>query len=309
MTNLRFNDVRVMLADSRTHIRNTLKTALSHAGLENIEHAARLDQVAEGLDQGLGPDILICDIGLEGGDTCAAIDAIRHHEMGRNPFLCILGITWNPTETEVDRAINSGIDLLVAAPMSPGQILNRLESLVRNRLPWVVTGDYVGPDRRKRLERAQNLPLMQVPNTLKEKTMGTWDPQRLRSEIAHAISDVSARKIERQAADVTQLADMIVAQSALPGPTMVRAHMDRLYTLVVGLDRRSEQRGFGHISELCRACVGIVEKMRSSDGAVADKDMQLLKHLAMAIRTAMDPSSGAESIAHDIARTVIGAGR
>jgi DNA-binding response OmpR family regulator len=153
MSNLRFNDVRVMLADSRSHIRNTLKTALTHAGLENIEHATRMDQVTEGLEQGLGPDILICDTGLEGGDTSEIIDAIRHNDIGRNPFLCILGISWNPTESEVDRVITSGIDLLVAAPMSPKQILDRVESLVRNRLPWVVTGDYIGPDRRKGSQR------------------------------------------------------------------------------------------------------------------------------------------------------------
>lgn len=307
MNNLRMNDVRVMLADSRTHIRNTLKTALTHAGLENVEHAGRMDQVAEGLDQGLGPDILICDIGLEGGDACAAIKAIRHHEMGRNPFLCILGVTWNPVEKEVDRAINAGVDLLVAAPMSPSQILSRVDSLVRSRLPWIITGDYVGPDRRKGPDRAQNLPLRHVPNTLKEKALGTWDPQAMRSQIAHAISDVASCQIERQAIDITRLADLIVAQASLPGPTMVRAHVDRLYTLAVNLDRCARQRGFTHISELCQACVGIVEKTRGNDAVPADKDMRLLKHLALAIRSAMSPESGTALLAHDIARTVIGA--
>lgn len=308
MSNLRFSDVRVMLADSRTHIRNTLKTALAHAGLENIEHAGRLAHIADALDQGLGPDILICDIGLEGGDTCRAIGAIRHHEIGRNPFLCILGITWNPTEAEVSRAINAGVDLLIAAPLSPTQILNRIESLVRNRLPWVITGDYVGPDRRKGADRTQNMALVEVPNTLKEKALGTWDQQRMRNQIAHAIGDMSSRRIERQAAGITRLADLIVAQSSLPGPTMVRLHMDRLYSLVTDLDGRARRRGFTHVSQLCGACVGIVEKMRAQDSIPAERDVLILKHLAVAIRTAMNPHSGAERIACDIARTVAGAG-
>jgi DNA-binding response OmpR family regulator len=308
MSNLRFNDVRVMLADSRTHIRNTLKTALSHAGLENIEHAARLDQVAEALDQGLGPDILICDIGLDGGDACEIIDDIRHNEVGRNPFMCILGITWNPTELEVERVINSGIDLLVAAPMSPKQILDRVESLVRNRLPWAITGDYIGPDRRKGSDRAQNLPLVSVPNTLKEKALGTYDASRVRSDIAHAVNDLAARKIERQAVTITELADLIVSQSSLTGPTMVKSHIDRLFGLVTDLDRRAAKRGFTHISELCAASVTVVRKMRNADTPPLDKDVQLLKHLALAIRTAMTPAGGAELIAHDIAQTVIGAG-
>jgi DNA-binding response OmpR family regulator len=298
------NDVRVMLADSRTHIRNTLKTALTHAGFENVEHAARIEHVAEGLEQGLGPDILICDIGLEGGDACASIEAIRHHEMGRNPFLCILGVTWNPVESEVDRAINAGIDLLVAAPMSPSQILNRVESLVRNRLPWIVTADYVGPDRRKAADRAQKLPLRDVPNTLREKAIGTWDAQAMRSEIAHAINDVTSCQIERQAVDITRVADLIVFQASLPGTTMVRAHIDRLHALVTDLDRRARQHGFTHISELCEVSVGIVEKTRADSGMPSEKDIQLLKHLAVAIRTAINSDAGTELVAHDIARTV-----
>jgi DNA-binding response OmpR family regulator len=307
MSNLRFSDVRVMLADSRAHIRDTLKTALTHAGLENIEHAARMEQVTEGLEHGLGPDILICDVGLEGGDACDIIDGIRHNDIGRNPFVCILGIIWNSTEGEVDRVINSGIDLLIAAPMSPKQIIDRVESLVRNRLPWVVTGDYVGPDRRKGSEREQNLPLLQVPNTLREKSLGTFDSAKMRSEVAHAIADMSSRKIERQAATNTELADMIVQQTRRSGPTMIKAHIDRLHELVLDLDHRAAKRGFTHISELCTACVGVAEKMRGSDKPPADKDIQLLKHLSMAIRTAMNPDGRAEVIAHDIAQTVIGA--
>lgn len=87
---IKYDDVQVMFADPRTHIRSTLKVALSHAGLENIEHTRNLNGVTDAIEHSIGPDILICDMGLGDGEIIDFISHVRHNDLGKNPFLCEL---------------------------------------------------------------------------------------------------------------------------------------------------------------------------------------------------------------------------
>jgi DNA-binding response OmpR family regulator len=303
---LKYDDVRLILADPRTHVRSTLKIALAHAGIEGIEHTGSIKNVNEALEQAVGPDILICDMGLGDGEACEFISAIRHNQVGRNPFLCIIGVTWTSTVKDVTRVIDSGVDHLVSAPMSPQQILVRIKALVKNRAPFVVTSDYIGPDRRRLEREASKIPLFNVPNSLQEKVEGSWDPNRFDQYIKSAVDDLSARRIDRQAEDIMVLASLIADQSATHSATQKEANFNRLAGMVVDMDRGASNQGFYHISELCRACVGIVDEIRAAGGYDVKKDLELLKQLGRAIRTALYPENTSGTVARDIARTVSG---
>ena len=302
---LKFDDVQVMLADPRTHIRSALKVALTHAGIDNIEHTGSMEAVTDAIEHSIGPDILICDMGLDDGEICETISEIRHNDLGMNPFLCIIGVTWKPEAKDVVRMINCGIDHLIRAPMSPQQIMARITSLVHHRLPFIVTADYVGPDRRKTLRPDMDLSVVDVPNTLRAKTTGTWNPRQFERELSGAIGKVNTRKIDRQAAIIEQLADMIATQAAEEnGAARVRPLVERLTHLVIEMDRRAQEYGFHHVSELCKACVSVVKELQETGTAPRAKDMELLTHLGMAIRAALSPAERAPRIAHDIATIV-----
>ena len=303
---IKYDDVRLILADSRTHVRSTLKIALAHAGIDGIEHTGSIKIVTECLEQPVGPDILICDMGLDEGHACEFINSIRHNEVGRNPFLCVIGVTWTATVRDVTRVIDSGVDHLVCAPLSPQTILVRIRALVKNRAPFVVTSDYIGPDRRQLQREASKIPLFDVPNSLHEKVSGIWDPNRFNRKIKDAVGDLSARRIDRQAEDIMILAGLIAEQSVTRGAAMMAANFDRLARMVLDMDHCANSQGFYHISELCRACVGIVDEIRESGGYDVNKDLELLKQLGRAIRTALYPDIDSDDIARDIARTVSG---
>ena len=306
--NPKYDDVDIILVDPRVDIRTTLKTALTHAGIENIEHTGGIGRVTDAIEQSLGPDILICDMGSNEGEACNVVSAIRHNDIGRNPFLCVIGITWSPTAGEVAQVMNSGVDHLISAPLSPSQILTRIRALVNNRAPFVVTSDYAGPDRRQRQRRDTSYPTFQAPNSLKNKVESKWDPDGFERETGLAIGTLSSRKIDRQAEKIMSLSDLISHHSAGRAPaTMIDAHMRRLDTLVREMDRRATRQGYYHISELCRACVGIVDEISGSDVRESAKDLELLKELGRAISAALFPEENATEIAHDIARTVSGA--
>jgi hypothetical protein len=53
------------------------------------------------------------------------------------------------------------------------------------------------------------------------------------------------------------------------------------------MDRRTAERGIQNVTELCRAYVGVVPEMKVDDATPTDKDLEVLKHLGMAIRAAL----------------------
>ena len=64
--------------------------------------------------------------------------SIRHNEIGKNPFIAIIAVTWDPTVVTIDRVANSSADFILAAPFSPQQLLDRINSLVHHRVPFIV---------------------------------------------------------------------------------------------------------------------------------------------------------------------------
>src|SRR5690606_19027072 len=71
-------------------------------------------------------------------------------------------------------------------PLSPGRLLERMAHLAYNRLPFIATTDYVGPERRRANDRPSAIPRLDVINTMHEKVMG----RRLSSmQLTRAVND------------------------------------------------------------------------------------------------------------------------
>jgi CheY-like chemotaxis protein len=302
----KYQDVQVLLAEPRTHIRGTLKIALNHAGLEKVEHTGNYEKVVDSLERSANLDILICDMDLENGEICNVISRLRQNKFGINPFLCILGFTWRPEAQDVVRMVNSGVDHLITAPVSPAQILIRIKSMVRNRVPFVVTSDYIGPDRRHNTRRSNDFPTMEAPNSLRDKALDSWDAIEFSHQLDGAVGMINASKISRQAEKIAFIADAISTMSNdRKSALVIQPFIERLGHLVEDMENRVEKRGYQHISELCRACVGVVDEMKSTESLPSEQDIDLLKHLGMAIKGALEPFESSKTIAREISETVV----
>lgn len=307
MTNLRLGDVQVVLAESRTQVRTGLKGALAEAGLRNIVDVGRIKTLTEAITQAVPPDVVICDTELAGeGGVCEMVRKVRHKEIGSNPFLCIIAVTWNPTADEVDRIIACGVDALLAAPFAPQQIIDRIDTLIHNRKPFLVTSDYVGPDRRHESDlRKTTIPMLEAPNSLRAKAMGDWDLASMRDAIVNASGEIKNQQVERQAADIAHITEQVIAQSSMAGPDMSAAHLDRLRELLKALDGHAEDLELVHLCELCRSARKLVQKMGKTFGARREKDLQLLHQMSLAIVAGATPRAREDkTIAHSIAKTV-----
>ena len=303
MANFKLNDVRVILADSRSNVRSLLKSAFLDIGIRKVIDANKIEQVIDIVGHEESSDVVICDTGLS-DELCDLVKDIRNNKIGRNPFVCLLGITWNPVRADVERMVDAGVDSLIAAPMSPQQMFDRINTMVQDRVPFVVTRDYVGPDRRKDAERSPGRSLMEVPNTLRAKALGEWNAVEVERDIKRAIVEVRTRKMEIQAIDIAHFVELMIEHLDTPGAKLEHSRLVQLRKVLINLFKTANRLKMTHLDELSQATIPVIDTLLEAYAEPSMNDLELLKQMSMAIRTALNPEARVKDVAHDIAVTV-----
>jgi DNA-binding response OmpR family regulator len=175
MAKFDFSDVDVLLIDPDRGAQESIKMILRNNGFRIIREGTTLAEIEAAFAEQM-PDILISECQLGGNGFQRMIHQMRHHEIGKNPFLPVIALTAAPTPEIVKRVVNSGADDLIPKPVSTGHLLKRIETLILARKPFVVTSEYIGPNRRTAHDRPEEIPLIDVPNVLKVKATGESDP-------------------------------------------------------------------------------------------------------------------------------------
>lgn len=306
MNDLKLKNINMVLVDPRTQVRTGLRMALNEAGLNNanIVDGPDMGTVQEALMQSNPPDLLICDAASVGGDMVKTVNSIRHNEIGSNPFLAIIAVTWDPTIVTVNRVANSGADFILAAPFSPQQLLDRINSLVHNRVPYIVTSDYIGPDRRDNLREKSDIPLIDVPNSLREKAIGTFNAKQFRSQVNGAIGNINGQKMERHAVTVARHAEVLAEQYSNDRDSVDSNRLEQLQTAVADLRWRARDAGLLPIIELCEALQNVVTRISEGADRMPEKEFELMKQLSYAIRQSFAVTDQDAVIVHDLAHAV-----
>ena len=183
--------------DPQSNLLRTIRDTMNHEGFRGMTNFGSLETVCDALNAAT-PDVLGAE--LEDDSVCLTINELRHSETGRNPFVPVIVTTWEPDQNLVEKVANSGADALLVKPFAPKQLIDRIEHLAHKRKPFVVTSDYIGPDRRNDTTRVSSIPLIDVPNTLHDKVHGVaFDSEMLQHEIDAAMSQVNEQKLLRHA--------------------------------------------------------------------------------------------------------------
>ena len=310
MAEVKFDDIRLFLCDPRVQVRSSLRMALNDAGMKNgnIWEGGDLEAITDSVSDPNGPDIVICDVTENTDDACQIFSAIRHNELGTNPFVCIIGVAWSPKQALVNKVMGSGADVLVAAPISPSLILDRIEALVHSRKPFVVISDYIGPDRRFLDDRGNEIELVEVPNSLRAKALGRFDAAQLKNEIAAARADINGQKIDRHAFQLSFLADKILEGFQEGDLSNAGQKLAELKKVTNDMKMRAFSAGSKDLEELCVPLRTVVQSLIDSRGKFTKKDLNLLGQLSLAVRAAVRPGVAGSVSARDITNMVVGAG-
>ena len=268
MTRIDFGDVAVLLVDSDKGSRGAIREILFDRGCRNFRLGATLAEIGEALQDGAA-DILICGTDFPDGDACKLIAAIRHSEIGTNPFIPVIATTWDPTPELVRKIIDSGADDLVVKPISVGHLLERVQSLVYKRKPFVVTTDYVGPDRHRTPSRVAETALIDVPNPLKARITGEEEPVAAQLRIDEVIAEINLQKLERYAVDIGSLVNIVLPKlDEGRADSGARDILQRLETIAVRARGRMADTERAHVSELCQSLAQVVKNLLAAEDAL-----------------------------------------
>lgn len=300
-------DARILFGEPEGSLRQALRLALNREGFESILDFDRTKSLREAVVKGQ-PDLVILDSEMDKGAADAMIGEIRHGKLGENPFVPVIVTIWEPTQEVVRRVASSGADDIMVKPLSPAQILERIRVLVQSRKPFVVTSDYIGPDRRKDESRKSEIPQIEVPNTLRSKIRGEKiDRTELNRAIVEAQSSINDQKLKRNAFQIAFLVEVVL-------PEFKRREVSA--NLLTGLDKlletardtagRVKGTKWAHVSDLCSSLIRVAASLRETVEQPEKKEIDLLKPLSEAILAALHPDDSAADFAGEISSAVAG---
>jgi len=290
-------NVTVVVADGDRQLCDGLRVALVAEGYNDIHTVPRLSDVRDVIGRSL-VDLLVLDVDLPDGDAVGLVRDIRRGKMGRNPFVSVIFVTRESDTEVIRRAVDSGVDLILIKPLSTGRLFERIERLVADRKPFVVTGDYVGPDRCGRPSEPESL--HEVPNTLKDK-MGTRrvDQAALSGQIESTLHRLNGCRLEQAARQLCEHVESICRAS---GAAMRSDDME--YALAQASYAAKEIANLGNIEivKLCASLKEIIDTVRADPTAVEARRVALLRPLAMSIRIGSRSGATPDPIAQEISQ-------
>jgi DNA-binding response OmpR family regulator len=288
MMKAQFDDVDLMLVDPAQGTRESIRNILHNQGFRNLGTGTRLKEIQKRFDTAT-PDLLISEIALEDGDFCAFVTDVRQNNVGNNPFLPVVGLTSNPTPDLVKVAVNSGIDHLLIKPFSAGQLMDRINAPIEARNPFIVTYDYIGPERRTGDQRSSEIPHMDVPNILRAKAFGQMEALDAEKAIKTAQTKINIRKLER---DIFQIGFLVrhITTSLEKGivDNTTSAFLSRLLEVIDETQRRVVNTRHADLAERCKSLAKVTNTIVASEGNPGFDEIVQLKLLSQGIQKSFD---------------------
>lgn len=257
---IHYDSAETLIYDPVGPNRNATRTNLHALGFRKVEPAPTLEMLEKQIKM-RAPDLLMCEAAGAEAELCTMIQAVRQGKIGDNPFIVIVVTTWRRDGDLVVQVLNSGADDLLARPFSTVQLGERLRAHIERRKSFVVTSDYIGPDRRRDATRA-SAECFDVPNTLRMRTVDVANSEDVERAAALAVRQgkiqVSREKLRRDAFQLcVQWRRFEQRRPDAPDFTSI---LDRLEEIAAEIDIRAESLGITESRQWCKA---ITESARS----------------------------------------------
>jgi PleD family two-component response regulator len=93
-------------------------------------------------------DLIVCDGSLKDGETYDFIASLRRSDLDPNRFAPVVVIAGHTPLDQVEKARDCGANFVVAKPVTPRVLMERVVWIAQETRPFVELDTYVGPDRR-----------------------------------------------------------------------------------------------------------------------------------------------------------------
>jgi DNA-binding response OmpR family regulator len=299
---LSFENVDVLIYDPVSANRTATRAALYTLGFRRTETVATLDAFVDAV-QKRPPDIALCEAQGAADELCRTIQQLRQGSDSYNPFLIVIVTCWEKSTGLINKVVSSGADDLILRPFSTALLSSRIESHIERRKSFVITTDYVGPDRRSDPGRPNSADLFDPPNSLKLKAKDKLSSEavqkKLDADLRVAREKLHGEKLRRDSFQVCILWRMM--QDQRPGASG-SVDLDKLSLLTRSIERRCQ--GTEHEAGVawCESINAATEGLKLNVDRNAS--MHLLGHAALTLHQIFYPEKSAADQIAEIDATV-----
>jgi CheY-like chemotaxis protein/flagellar motor switch/type III secretory pathway protein FliN len=256
------SSIEILLAEPPIATRRVLRNALYGLGIRNVLEV----EVPLTVEMPTKPsvDMLFVDATDAKAETLRLVTEIRRRSTPFGPFVAIVLTCDAPTEDFISRAGVAGADGVLAKPVSMQAVQDRITALIEARRPWVVTENYIGPDRRQS-ERVESdpIPTFDVPNTVRRKARQE-SLASLAEDVESAWQRIEVQQMKRHAFQVAFLTELAAAPPTRGRPGGYLTELERVPVVVRVLIARIRSP---ELSDLVQPlALGMVDRIAESTG-------------------------------------------
>lgn len=268
---------------------------LNRAGVIEVTARSELASLRQ-LMNNVTPDLIVVDADV-GADVFEFVRDIRHSKLGDNPFLMVTTLVDNDRVDAVKKAMQAGTDDIIVKPLKEDQLLQRLRRVTLNRQAFVVTSDYLGPDRRAK-SRPSSIRRIQVLNTMLEKAAGKEvKTEEIKAAVEESMNDVLHARLDSNSYRLGFVCHIII--DAYENNIVTDDVKDKILVLVDVLRdaaKTAERINEGELALVCGSLARQVEDIAERYREPSERDLKVLKKLARAVMMVVKPHIPVEQL-------------
>lgn len=138
---------KVLLVEPNQHGLEILSQIFSGFGVRSPYRAANADE-AMAIVRKTELDLIVCEAQLEGMDGYDFIHWLRRSKIEPNCYAASIIISGHTQVAKVQKARDCGANFIVAKPLTPKVMIDRVVWVARENRAFIECDDYLGPDRR-----------------------------------------------------------------------------------------------------------------------------------------------------------------
>jgi len=302
MDRFRLADTNFLIADAMPASSEVTRNALYDLGVRNFTIVKSVAETRKKLETN-DFDVFISDAYLAGEGTASIVTDLRQGNLGNDPFIPVIATSWESTIEIVQELVSAGIDQMLTLPVSTNKISQTLTALIEKRKPFVVTSQYIGPDRRKtRRPEVQQVPQINVPNVLRRKVTGD-DGGVSRDEVLQTIRN---QRVERFAYRIVYTIGKVAGLVNDQGQGTMTSWLSDLHVTVVELTKHVSDTLYQHHQTLCETLLEVVER-NLDDDSPDSTEIETMQQLALSVQIGFSPDETSTiNAAPDISATKAG---
>jgi two-component system chemotaxis response regulator CheY len=148
---VRYDLLKILVVDDNHYMRVLLAEILRAIGVVRIFEA---NDGAEGLQMMRDHpiDLVMTDLSMQPLDGIDFVRLLRNSPDSPNKLAPVIMITGHSTFARVNEARDAGVSEFLTKPLTARGVIERMHEAIEHPRSFVQTGDYFGPDRRRRVD-------------------------------------------------------------------------------------------------------------------------------------------------------------